>query len=177
MTKNRGISPINAFRRATAKRLRQHETEAERRLWRALRERLPLEGSHFRRQVPIGPYVADIACMAARLVIEVDGSQHAEAAAIGHDAQRTAWLESQGYRVLRFWNSEVFGNIDGVIDTIYATIHGSLSAEAQTLKHARRRDEGPDSTPPRSARLRAPIDPPPPGEGEDASPDRAESLP
>jgi len=176
MTENKRSSPINAFRRTTAKRLRQNETEAELRLWKGLRQRLPLEGSHFRRQVPIGPYVADIACLAARLVIELDGSQHAEEAALRHDAERTAWLEAQGYRVLRFWNSEVFGNIDGVIDSIYGAIHGSLSAEATPLKHMRRRETAP-ATPPRSTRSRAPIDPPPPGEGEEASPDRSESLP
>ena len=67
--------PIERFRRATARRLRAKATEAEILLWKRLRS-LETEGTHFRRQVPIGPYVADFACMAARLVIELDGSQH-----------------------------------------------------------------------------------------------------
>ena len=158
-------SPINAFRRATARRLRQNETEAEQRLWKALR-RLPLEGSHFRRQVPIGPYVADIACLALRLVIEVDGSQHGEKRALEHDAERTAWLEAQGYRVLRFWNTEVFANLEGIVDAIYAAVRGSPSAEAHPLKHTRRRDSAAVLTPPRRASR---ADPPPPGEGEEGA--------
>jgi very-short-patch-repair endonuclease len=72
-----GRPTIDSFRRRTARRLRANTTDAERTLWRHLRK-LETEGTHFRRQVPIGPYVADFACMAARLVIEVDGSQHGE---------------------------------------------------------------------------------------------------
>ena len=89
--------------------------------------KLDLEGSHFRRQVPIGPYVADFACMAARLVIELDGSQHGEDRHKAHDGVRTEWLEKQGYRVLRFWNNDIAKNMDGVMETIYAAIYGSTS--------------------------------------------------
>jgi very-short-patch-repair endonuclease len=89
-----------------AQELRRNTTDAEKRLWRQLR-RLDLDGSHFRRQVPIGPYIADFACMAARLLIEIDGSQHAEDRNKAHDDARTCWLEKEGYRVLRFWNSDV----------------------------------------------------------------------
>jgi very-short-patch-repair endonuclease len=95
-----------------AKTLRRDQTDAERKLWMILRDRR-LEGLKFRRQAPIGPYVADFVCVEAMLVIEVDGSQHAEARAT-YDARRTAYLESLGYRISRFWNSDVLKNIDGV---------------------------------------------------------------
>ena len=124
--------------RLRARRLRRSTTESEKRLWSHLR-RLDLEGSHFRRQVPVGPYIADFGCMAARLLIEIDGSQHGEAKTEAYDEKRTRWLEKEGYRVLRFWNNDVARNIDGVMETIYAAIHGSLSAEPMPLKHQRRR--------------------------------------
>src|SRR5688572_25449963 len=92
---------------AHAKRLRKELTEPERRLWWHLRRRLPLDGTHFRRQVPIGPYVTDFCCIGARLIVEVDGGQHTEDHALAYDHRRTAHLESQGFRVLRFMNVEV----------------------------------------------------------------------
>jgi very-short-patch-repair endonuclease len=91
--------------------LRNQATDAERALWQRLRAR-QLLGARFRRQHPIGPYVADFACMDARLVIEVDGGQHADSA---HDRQRDAWLAAQGWRVLRFWDNDVLTNIEGVL--------------------------------------------------------------
>ncbi len=94
---------ISEFRRRTAKQLRDKVTGAEDLLWRRLR-RFPISGTHFRRQVPIGPYVADFACMAARLIIEVDGSQHGHDDIRRRDDARTRWLEAEGYRVMRFWN-------------------------------------------------------------------------
>ncbi len=94
-------------------------TDAESRLWMRLRrEQIP--GFRFRRQVPIGTYVADFACLKAHLVIEVDGSQHARD--VQQDQRRTAWLASQGYRVLRFWDNEVLLQTDGVVDSIYQTL-------------------------------------------------------
>jgi very-short-patch-repair endonuclease len=156
---------INAFRRATARRLRKNETEAEQRLWKAL-HKLSLEGSHFRRQVPIGPYVADFACLSARLIIEVDGSQHGEPEGLVKDAERTAWLKSQGYRVLRVWNNDVFSNLAAVLDSVYAELFGSLSAESRALIHKRRARTTAAVTPPRRASR---ADPPPPGEGEESS--------
>jgi very-short-patch-repair endonuclease len=99
----------------TARRLRAEMTEAERKLWSLLR-RKQLQGFRFRRQVPLGRYVADFACMSAHLVIELDGGQHA--LRTEHDQRRTAWLESVGYRVLRFWNGEVFTSAEGVLETI-----------------------------------------------------------
>jgi very-short-patch-repair endonuclease len=98
-----------------ARELRARLTEAERHLWYALR-RKQLRGHRFRRQVPLGPYVADFACLAQRLVIEVDGGQHGDEAE--RDARRTAWLEAQGFHVLQFWNNDVLGNIEGVLEVI-----------------------------------------------------------
>jgi very-short-patch-repair endonuclease len=154
---------IDQFRRATARRLRKNETDAEQRLWKALRK-LSLEGSHFRRQVPIGSYVADFACLSAKLIIEVDGSQHGEPEGLAKDAERTAWLRSQGFRVLRVWNNDVFSNLDGVLDAVYAELFGSLSAESHALIHKRHAHAASAVTPPRRA---ARADPPPPGEGEE----------
>ncbi len=97
-----------------ARRLWRHSTDAEALIWRALRESLPHE--KWRRQVPLGPYFADFASHCAKLIIEVDGSQHA--VGVEADAARTSFLKSQGYRVLRFWNNEVLQNLDGVLATI-----------------------------------------------------------
>ncbi len=98
-----------------ARNLRQRQSDAELRLWSRLR-RNQLDGHHFRRQVPIGTYVADFACVAGRLVVEVDGGQHADQAAA--DAKRTALLGKFGYRVIRFWNNDVLENTEGVPETI-----------------------------------------------------------
>jgi very-short-patch-repair endonuclease len=114
-------TPISRFRRATAQRLRARQTSAEVRLWKLL-HRIELHGTHFRRQVPIGPYVADFACMANRIVIEVDGSHHGEQAAAERDRKRTAWLQAQGFRVLRFWNNDLIANPEGVLHVINAAI-------------------------------------------------------
>ncbi|MDH3596153.1 MAG: endonuclease domain-containing protein [Rhodospirillales bacterium] len=99
----------------TARHLRKTPTEAEQRLWSVLRRR-QLAGARFRRQVPLGPYVADFACFSHRLVVEVDGGQHNLSQA--RDGRRARWLESQGYWVIRFWNNEVDGNLEGVTETI-----------------------------------------------------------
>jgi very-short-patch-repair endonuclease len=96
-------------------------TDAERKLWWHLR-RLPLENAHFRRQATIGRYFADFACHRLRLVVEVDGSQHGEGHHVVTDAERTAYLTSRGYRVLRFWNNEVLNEIEGVMGAIYAAL-------------------------------------------------------
>jgi very-short-patch-repair endonuclease len=154
---------IDSFRRDTARRSRANSTGAEEILWRHLR-RSPVLGTHFRRQVPIGGYVADFACMAARLVIEVDGSQHAEGPVAESDKERTRWLEAEGYRVLRFWNNDIRQNIDGVLEAIHSAISPPMVFD-EPLKHARRRDwtAAPAATPPRRASR---ADPPPAGEGE-----------
>ncbi|HEY4204996.1 MAG TPA: endonuclease domain-containing protein [Xanthobacteraceae bacterium] len=97
-----------------ARSFRQNPTDAERKLWQQLRK-LQLGSSHIRRQATIGPYFADFACHTNRIVIEIDGGQHADSTA---DLARTAYLNTQGYRVLRFWNNDVLDNIDGVIETV-----------------------------------------------------------
>ena len=97
-----------------ARELRKNATEAEKLMWRALRENFP--DAKFRRQVPIGPYYADFFSFSMKLVIEVDGGQHGEAQ--DYDARRTAFLEAQGLRVIRFWNNDVLGNIEDVITQI-----------------------------------------------------------
>ena len=107
---------------ARARDLRRTMTDAERHLWRALRTALP--DHHWRKQVPIGPYFADFASHSAKLAIEVDGGQHALAG--DRDAARTAFLEAEGFRDLRFWNSEVLGNVEGVV----AAIAGVLEPKA-----------------------------------------------
>jgi len=98
-----------------ARQLRSALTDAERKLWLHLRRRR-IDGHRFRRQAPFGPYIVDFACLSARLIVEVDGGQHTDQSA--SDARRTAWLESQGFRVMRFWNNEVLGDIDGVLGVI-----------------------------------------------------------
>jgi very-short-patch-repair endonuclease len=101
-----------------AKELRRNMTDAEKLLWSRIR-RDQIDGLPFRKQVPIGDYVADFACLPIRLVIEVDGGQHD--AQKEYDDARTAVLEGQGYRVLRFWNNEVLGNIEGVLAVLLET--------------------------------------------------------
>jgi very-short-patch-repair endonuclease len=98
-----------------ARSLRQSETKAEKKLWFLLRNR-QLKGQKFRRQHPIGPFVTDFCCTEAKLIVELDGGQHALLRR--SDKTRTAYLEAQGYRVLRFWNNEVLGNLDGVLQRI-----------------------------------------------------------
>lgn len=99
--------------RSFARDLRKKLTEAEVVLWTFLRGR-KLNGFKFRRQHPIGSYVADFACLSARLVVEVDGATHWTPAELEHDARRTAYLQSRGWRVLRVTNLDVFENMDGV---------------------------------------------------------------
>ncbi len=93
-------------------------TEAEVRLWRLLRARR-FAGFKFRRQVPLGPYIADFACLETRLIVEADGSQHAGST---HDQRRDLWFRSQGYRILRFWNNDILTRSDDVKETIWSTL-------------------------------------------------------
>ncbi|SEK35185.1 Very-short-patch-repair endonuclease [Bosea lupini] len=105
--------------------LRRSQTEPEKRLWMLLRKRLPQEGRHFRRQAALGSYVVDFVCFSARLIIEVDGDQHGSDTAVRYDAKRSAWLETQGFRVLRFTNRQVMIDADMVVDTIFAALTNS----------------------------------------------------
>lgn len=108
---------------ARARELRQSPTRAEAKLWRLLRAR-QFEHAKFRRQVPIGPCYADFLSYELRMVIEVDGGQHAES---GHDKRRDAWFDANGYRVLRFWNNDVLSNVEGVAEVIGLAIGASPS--------------------------------------------------
>lgn len=100
-----------------ARALRANGTDAEQALWSQLRSR-QLAGRKFRRQHPIGPYIADFACVQAKLVVELDGGQHAQADALEHDERRTRFLQNQGWHVLRFWNHEVLAELAGVLQAI-----------------------------------------------------------
>jgi very-short-patch-repair endonuclease len=104
-----------------ARKLRREQTNAERLLWSRLRNRL-LCGWKFRRQVPVDHYVVDFLCADARLVVELDGGQHADR--LAYDAERTAVLESFGYFVLRFWNQDVYDNLEGVLTEILDALEG-----------------------------------------------------
>jgi very-short-patch-repair endonuclease len=103
---------------ARPRRLRRHATEAESALWYQLRSRR-LNGRKFVRQEPIGPYTVDLICRESRLVIEVDGGQHADNP---RDMVRDKWLVDHNYRVLRFWNNDVLGNMAGVLEAITAAL-------------------------------------------------------
>jgi very-short-patch-repair endonuclease len=124
--------------RAAAKKLRENTTPHERMLWRALKD-LPMDGSHFRRQAPIGPYVVDFFCPAKRLIIELDGGHHNEDATAARDLERQRWLENEGYRVIRFWNSEINADLTAVLERIYVELYGSREAETMRLQHRRNR--------------------------------------
>ena len=112
-TRNRPRARTDTIRRA--RELRGQSPEGELLLWHYLRRR-QLQGFRFRRQHPIGPYIADFACVNPRLVIEVDGSQHADSRE--YDEQRDAYLRAAGYRVVRCWTSDVFTNVESVLDRI-----------------------------------------------------------
>jgi len=101
--------------RDRARALRKNLTDAEKRLWRELRH-VQLDGLKFRRQAPIGPFIGDFVCFERKLIVELDGGQHAER--VAQDEARTTWLASQGFRVVRFWNCEVFEDLDAVLQVI-----------------------------------------------------------
>ncbi|HVY32944.1 MAG TPA: endonuclease domain-containing protein [Caulobacteraceae bacterium] len=107
---------------ARARSLRASQTSPERLLWSKLRDRR-LAGWKWRRQVPFAPYIADFYCIEAALVVELDGGQHSERA--DYDARRTAYLEQQGLRVIRFWNHQVLEDLDWVCGEIYAACGGA----------------------------------------------------
>jgi very-short-patch-repair endonuclease len=113
---------------ARARQLRRDATDAERRLWSKLRLG-QMDGFKFRRQAPIGRYIADFACYAPRPIVEIDGSQHAEDAA--YDSKRTAWFESQGFAVIRFWNNGVLGHTDMVFESVRQTLRHPAFAAAE----------------------------------------------
>lgn len=115
---------------ARARTLRRNMTEAERRIWQILRLR-QLNGYKFRRQVPVGRYIADFVCQEARLIVEVDGGQHDHLSS--REAERTTFLQSEGYRILRFWNNEVLRNLHGVHEVIMREL--GAATPTRTLPH------------------------------------------
>ena len=121
-----------------ARSLRTNDTEAEYRLWGDIRNR-QLNGFKFSRQMPLGPYIVDFLCREQRLVVELDGSQHAESA---HDDRRTEWLNRQGYSVLRFWNAEVLQERSAVLDTILAVLQGQIVERCDAIRFSPASPEG-----------------------------------
>ncbi len=115
-----------------ARYLRAVATPAERVLWAVLRDLRP-QAFHFRRQSPVGPYIEHFACKRFKIVVELDGSHHGEDAHLGRDAVRTAFIAAHGYRVLRFWNHDVFENRDGVVDTILRALGPTRPASPDDL--------------------------------------------
>jgi very-short-patch-repair endonuclease len=111
----RTTSAVCESPRDYARGLRRRQTDAERRLWALLRDRR-LQGAKFARPVPIGPYVVDFCCRELKVIVELDGGQHA--VQVRADAERATLLEALGYRVLRFWNNDALGNTDGVLQRI-----------------------------------------------------------
>jgi very-short-patch-repair endonuclease len=110
-----------SLQQGRARKLRENQTDVEGKLWSRLRDR-QLSGVKFRRQHPIGPFIVDFCCLERGLVVELDGSQHVQALAA--DKRRTRFLESLGYRVLRFWDSDVLSNINGVLERISDALEG-----------------------------------------------------
>ena len=108
---------------ANARRLRREATPEERTVWRLIRDHRP----KFTRQLPVGPYILDLACRSLKVAVELDGSQHLDAA--DYDRERSAFLEKMGWTVLRFWNAEVRANPDGVAEAILAAV---ATARGQT---------------------------------------------
>lgn len=115
---------------AQTRTLRQNMTKAEVMLWVNLRKRA-LQGARFRRQHPVGPYIADFACAAARLIVEVDGATHSTPEQLAHDARRTKYLEQQGWTVIRVTNTDVYENMDGV----WRAISAQLAPPSRFARH------------------------------------------
>ncbi|MCM2474001.1 endonuclease domain-containing protein [Rhizobium sp. CG5] len=113
-------TPVPPQHRVHARRMRSALTEAELKLWNAVRAHR-LVGLSFRRQIPIAGYIVDFACPQHRLIVEVDGSQHGNDGDLAYDQARTARLEADGWTVLRFWNDDVLRDIDGVCLHILTT--------------------------------------------------------
>ena len=115
MLKNQSMEKQNLS--ALAKGLRYSETKAEKFLWTLLRAK-KLNSVKFRRQAPVGQYVVDFISFEKKLIIEIDGGHHSDEKNQEYDEIRAKWLQSQGFRVIRFWNNDVSSNIDGVITRI-----------------------------------------------------------
>jgi len=109
-----------------ARALRRNMTHAETVLWQKLR-RKQLSGHRFRRQMPLGPYIADFACVEKKLIVELDGETHSSPAEQAHDLRRTQYMSEQGWRVYRVWNIDVYNNLDGVLEGIFHNLENVSS--------------------------------------------------
>ena len=109
-----------------ARQLRKNSTDAERQLWQILRNR-QLNGYKFKRQTPLGNYIVDFCCSSVKLIIEVDGGQHVEQE--NYDSTRAEYLESLGYKVIRFWNNDVLANIEDVLESVTSSVVEMSSGE------------------------------------------------
>ena len=148
-----GIAP---FTRATARKLRRAMTPQEQRLWHHLRDLNHRLGTNFRRQAPVGAFIAGFADLRRRLVIEVDGGQHRGE----RDVRRDQWFKEQGFTVLRFWNNEVEDNIEGVMQTVLDALEAAPPPHTSPT-----RGEGGARRPALARRGRLSTSPPPCGEG------------
>jgi len=119
--KVRGVAALKTLNKPLVKALRRHPTEAEKKLWRHLRNR-QISGAKFRGQQPFGPYILDFYCAESKLAIELDGGQHGMTKHTRQDEQRDEYLKQEGVTVLRFWNNQIFEEVEGVLDMIYATL-------------------------------------------------------
>jgi very-short-patch-repair endonuclease len=142
MDKEKPTWKVASALRANARALRRNSTDAEKILWAELRGHRLL-GAGFRRQVPIGHYVADFVCHAAKLVIELDGGQHFSDDGERADTRRSAAIEAKGFKVLRFSNDDVMTNRAGVLETIAAAV--AARAPTLTLPRKREREQTPHS--------------------------------
>jgi very-short-patch-repair endonuclease len=116
-TREEGTVKARGITRRRAQSMRRELTDAERILWSRLKGR-QLRGYQFRAQHPVEPYILDFACTRLKLAVELDGATHGSPDAIAYDAHRRAYLEAEGWRVLRFWNADVYENLNGVLESI-----------------------------------------------------------
>ncbi len=125
---------------AFARQLRKGSIDAEGLLWARLRGSR-LAGLKFKRQQPVGSYIVDFVCFSQKIVVEIDGGQHNDDFVAQRDRERTAWLEGQGFRVIRFWNNDVMGNMDGVLEAISggSEVAGSPSLQLSPTRGERRK--------------------------------------
>jgi very-short-patch-repair endonuclease len=143
-----------------ARTLRSQTTPAELRLWYVVNRR-PRKGMKFRRQYVIGPYILDFYCVERRLAIEVDGSGHAEPAQLTYDTERGRFLESRGVQLLRFWNHDVFQNLEEVVAQIDAALDNRLPPPAlratSPVREARHEEVALPRLPPPALRATSPV--------------------
>jgi very-short-patch-repair endonuclease len=125
-----GFVRRDSYYQERARELRRNMTDAEKHLWYSLRAHR-MDGHKFRRQHALGQYIVDFVCLRSRLIIEVDGGGHGEEAREALDAQRTAYLEKLGFRVMRFWNTDVLTDLDTVTLTIYEALNGDSRPSPQ----------------------------------------------